>query len=347
MEFENQKKYNYEFILNKEIFSSELFLKIRNYFTKSISSYFNMDIFPKNKRKIRVFHNMFSQWYFWESYQKDFKEYPLILEPPFTHQTFYQVLKDYGKNDDKIEEKIEGFIKKINLEDKFEKNREKLNEFKNHKLIYQINHNERFNIFIKGYLDNYLIIFSEKKFNELVSKIGIEKTIVLIFRYYVLSSNNNQLAVNREFMSTLNANVELFASGFNNYFDKFGSLFPDLEQELGSIGRFQDLNIISGNYQINPPFQITIIYDMLKRIKIFMENAIKNNKKLSFEIFLPNWDDNGKDYEEYQVKKLVSEIPCSVELINKNKEDFPYFDYWKETKRDVTLPNSYFIKISN
>lgn len=347
MEYENLKTYEYEFNFTKEIFSSELFLKIRNYFTKKISNYFTFDIFPKHKRKIRVFHNMFSQWYFWESYQKEFDCYPLLLNPPFSNFTFRQVLSDYGKNIEKMDEKIEDFIKELNLEEKFISNKKKLSEFKNHKLVYKINRGEKFNILIKGYLDNYFIIFSEKIYDNLVHKIGIEKTLVLIFRYYVLSSNNNQLAVHPNFMSSLNANVELFASGFNHYFDKFGSLFPDLEKDLGSIGRFQDLTLISGSYQINPPFQLTIIYDMLNRVNKFVNDAVENNKKISFEIFLPNWDDNDKDYDEYQVKKLISEIPGSVELVCKKKEDFPYYDYWKETKRDITLPDSYFIKISN
>jgi len=347
MEFINKENYNYDFILNKEIYSGELFLKIKNYFTKNISGYFSSEIFPKHKKKIRVFHNMFSQWYFWESYQKKYDSYPLILEPPFTNFTFRQVLGDYGKHKENIKEKIESFITSLNLENKFKLTREKLADFKGDKLVFKINNTDKFSILIKGYLDNYYIFFSKKKYQESVSKIGVEKTIALIFRYYVLSSNNNQLAVHPTFMSTLDAKAELFASGFNNYFDKFGSLFPDLEKGLGSIGRFQDLTLISGSYQINPPFQLTIIYNMLSKIKSTMENALKNNKKLSFEIFLPNWDNNGKDYEEYKVKKLIAEIPGTVELVTKNKENFPYYDYWKEIKRDITLPDSYFITIKN
>jgi hypothetical protein len=352
MEYQSDTNYQKSFDYNKDIFASELFLEIRNHFTTVISRSFSGDIFPQNKKRTRVFHNMFSQWFFWESYQKKFEEYPLLIQPPFTHQTFYQVLNDYVKNQENsnsnnlnIEKEIENFIKELNLEEKFTQALIKVQNFEEvlnyHQNVKEINKN----LIIKGKYNKYFVRFPFNLFNQMKKVIGLEKTIALIFRYYVLSSNNNQLAVHPEVMKNLKANIELFASGFNHYFNKFGSVFPDLEKDLGSIGRFQDLTLISGNYQINPPFQVTIIYDILKKIKIWMEKANENNHDLSFEIFIPNWDKTDKNYSQYQVKELLSLIPAKIEINDKNCEEFSYYDYWKETERKI-LPNSYVIKIS-
>jgi len=352
MEYQCDANYNYQFNYDQDILASEYFLEIRNHFTTIISKSFSGDIFPQNKKRTRVFHNMFSQWYFWEAYQKPFQQYPLLLSPPFTHQTFYQVLNDYGKNQvnfnkETFNQEIDNFIKELNLEEKFLQAIHQVETFKEDINNFQISQKENNkNIVIKGFLNKYFIRFPITLFNQIKKILNLEKTIALIFRYYVLSSNNNQLAVHPEVMKNLKANVELFASGFNHYFNKFGSIFPDLEKDLGSIGRFQDLTLLSGTFQINPPFQVTIIYDILKRIKIFMEKANQLGKTLKFEIFIPNWDKSDKNYSQYLVKDLLNEIPAKIEIIDKSCEEFSYYDYWKETERKI-LPNSYIIKIES
>ena len=143
--------------------------------------------------------------------------------------------------------------------------------------------------------------------------------------------------------------MELFSSGFNNNSEKYCSLFPDIEYKLGSIGRFQDIEIYEGKYQINPPFQTTMIYEILRKIKSWIDNGNKNNKKLEFHLFIPDWLENSNNlkYSEYKIYELLDKIDCKKNIINKNNMELDYIDYWNNKIRNNTLPNTLYIIIKN
>lgn len=344
MSYEVLGDYEREFIYKRDILMSEYFINIRDIFSKKMEEHFSDDILPIKKNKLRVYHNMFAQWYFWECYNKSYSRYPLLIEPDYSYETIYQVLSDYDKSES-IKERTSKFIKDLDLEGLFIKSIKKLDSMGDINILVSIKRLEGiYMIIINGVCDKYMIKISENVFNKIRRRLSMEKSVALVFRYYALSSNNNQLAVSSDIMSNIECDVELFASGFNNYFGKFCSIFPDLEKDLGSIGRFQDMKIKSGRYEINPPFQTTIIYDILRRVRRFIEDR---EGYISFDIILPNWDRGDKRYDEYLVRRLLNEIDGVVLIENKSNIEFPYYDYWKEIKRDITLPDSYYIKVIN
>lgn len=341
--------YNEEFNFSKDIIASEYFLQLRDLFCSKMDKHFDNLKYPDVKKRIRIYHNMWSQWFFWESYNKEFIKFPLLIPGPYKYDTIKEHLKDYGRNLVDIDEKIDIFLKELDLENKIKNYRELL---ENEEYIVSVKFNNKYvneiNMKIKCQYNEYDIKFPSDTYKKFKKYIGKEKTIALIFRYYALSSNNNQLAVAPKTMNKINADVELFASGFNNYFKKFCSIFPDLERELGSIGRFQDMDIISGTYQINPPFQTFIIYNIINKIKQWIDDANEKKNKLVFFLIVPNWDKpSDREYEEYQVINLLKKINGKIAFCSRSNTEFPYYDYWKKTTRDTTLPDSYFIKIES
>lgn len=332
----------------EDIYGSELFLIIKNKFCKIMEKNIPKIIINSKKNKHRILDNLFSHWYFWEAYISDYKnKHPLLLKnKKFNYESFKNIMDDYYKNNNESLD-IENIIKILDLENKFNNANTLLDKFDDYDIDYKIIKNNNYKIIIKTTLNSYCIYFSKKKGNEMLKKLDERDFIRLIFRYYVLESYNNQLAVNDEKLSEINPDVELFASGFNSYCKKYCSLFPDIEYKLGSIGRFQDINILEGIYQINPPFQTTMIYDIIKRVKIWIENANNNNRYLKFVLFLPNWVNNNNNliYSKYLVIDMVEKINGTIIINNIKKDKFSYLDYWRDKERNVTLPDTLNIEI--
>lgn len=86
--------------------------------------------------------------------------------------------------------------------------------------------------------------------------------------------------------------LEAFASSFNRYFDKYHSAFPDLEQYMGSLGSFWARNRIEESIiMVNPPFDVTLIEEMIKKALVCLESAKQENRKQSWHLTLPAWRD--------------------------------------------------------
>lgn len=341
------EKYESSLTLNSDILGSELFYLIKNDFVKNIKTIIPKKILESKKNKDRIFDNLFCHWYFWEAYNSKYNNYhPLLLEGESSYLSLKNILSDYLKNSSE-EIELDNILNNLKLEDKISN---AIKYLKNHniKCDYKItNHYNYKKIFINSGIDKHSILFSKDCGEKLIEKIGEEKFVRLLFRYYVLGSHNNQLATNSETLEKINPDIELFSSGFNNYSNKFCSIFPDLESELGSIGRFQDLEILEGVYQINPPFQTTMIYDILKKIKMWIKNANENKKSLEFHLFLPDWlkNNNNLEYSKYLVLDLANEIDGNVKVKNLKNSDFDYIDYWNAKKRNHTLPDTLYIII--
>lgn len=349
MKCELLKDYNIDLNFNKDILGSELFFLIKKDFVKNIKNSIPKKIIESKKNKDRIYDNLFCHWYFWEAYISDYNNYhPLLLENEPSYESLRNILKDYFKNDES-NIMIDEVINNLNLNKKI---LNAIDYLKEHDLKCSYNIQNYFNykkIIVKTEIENHSILFSKDKAEELIEKIGEEKFIRLLFRYYVLGSHNNQLATNETKLEEINPDLELFASGFNNYCESFCSIFPDLECELGSIGRFQDMEILEGTYQINPPFQTTMIYDILKRIKKWISNANNNKLDLEFHLFLPDWlkNNNNLEYSKYLVLDLANEIEGEVKVINLKNTDFDYIDYWNNKTRNHTLPNTLYLIIKN
>lgn len=340
-----QPLFNFE----KDLLAGQLFLIIKNNFVKKLEDIIPQKIIEiKKKNKSRILDNLFCHWYFWEAYtNENISKYPLLLKKKFNYQSLKNILNNYFKNDDnKVD--LEKVINNLNLEDKFS-NAVKYLDNNNLSVSFKKKYMGRITkITIKTSIQENEFDVSSRVFEKLKNKLKLEKTVALLFRYYVLSSNNNQLAINSKLFNKLNVDLELFSSGFNNYCDNFCSMFPDLEKDLGSVGRFQDIDILEGSYQINPPFQTTIIYDVLNKIKLWIDKANSNNKKLEFHLFLPNWlKNNDLKYDNYLVLELCDKINGSVSINKINNNDFNYIDYWNNKIKNETLPDTLYLIIKN
>ena len=348
----NFKKTSYNKLkLKTDIFGSQLFLLIKQDFIKNIKDYIPKNILLKKKNKDRIFENLFCHWYFWEAYTSKLSYHPLLLEEDFNYKSLINILSDYLKGEnDNCSEKFSEIILNLDLQKKFKNAVTLLKSKKDFNCSYNIyRYDKMIKIFINSDLLNDSFIVSAKHSEKILEKLGDDDFVSLMYRYHVLSSNNNQLATNPKKLSEINPDIELFSSGFNFSCNKFCSLFPDIESKLGSLGRFQDVNILSGRYQINPPFQTTIIYDILGRIKGWIDKANIEGNYLEFHLFLPDWSKNKSnlEYSKYLVLDLANEIDGKVEVKNIKNNDFNYIDYWNDKIRNYTLPDTLYLVICN
>ena len=61
-------------------------------------------------------------------------------------------------------------------------------------------------------------------------------------------------------------NFELFGSCFNHVYNKYCSLYYDLERYFGSVGNFFNIKLNEGIYFANPPFDETIMRNMGRQL---------------------------------------------------------------------------------
>jgi len=332
-----------------DIYGSELFMLIKGNFCKVMEKNIPSIILNNKKNKHRILDNLFSHWYFWESYVNKSKlKHPLLLRGNFSNLSLKNILDDYYKNNEKMLD-FEKILDVLDLETKFKKGNLLLEKSKDYKVNFSIIKSDLIKIYLETDMKKYTILFSRENGDKLLEKISERDFVRLIFRYYVLGSYNNQLAINKEKFKKINANLELFASGFNNYCEKYCSVFPDIEYKLGSVGRFQDIDIFEGVYEINPPFQTTMIYDVIDKIKVWIERANKSNKDLKFVLFLPNWINNSNNliYSKYLVIDMLEKIEGEIVINNIKKEKFSYLDYWRDKEKSVTLPDTLNIEIKS
>ena len=335
---------------NKDIFGCQLFFLVKQDFIKNIKSFIPKKIIEYKKNKERVLDNLFCHWYFWEAYSSSYDNYhPLLLEKDFNYESLKNILSDYFRNAPS-ELNFNEIVEKLDLREKIDKSIKLLKKKDNINCWYNIINNDNIiKIKISTGIDSFILTVCKKLSNKLLLKISEIDFVRLMFRYYVLGSNNNQLATNSKKLKEINPDIELFSSGFNNTCERFCSMFPDLERGLGSLGRFQDIELLEGVYEINPPFQTTMIYDILKRINVWIKNANESNKKLEFHLFLPNWlnNSNNLEYSEYEVINLVNKIDGTIIINNLKNTSFDYVDYLNDKIRNYTLPDTLYLVIKN
>ncbi|RNF08559.1 uncharacterized protein Tco025E_07320 [Trypanosoma conorhini] len=99
-------------------------------------------------------------------------------------------------------------------------------------------------------------------------------------------------SVMRELHDAFEVHCEAFASPLNAQLPLFGSLFPDTDACFGSLGSFFDLALVSGHYEVNPPFVTAV----LQRLETFLlRDALARHDgaadaPLLFAVVLPSHD---------------------------------------------------------
>lgn len=102
-------------------------------------------------------------------------------------------------------------------------------------------------------------------------------------------------AVLRELQLQFETRTECFASPLNAYsgHKHFCSLFPDVDVPFGSLGSFFDLQLFSGHFEVNPPFDALVLRKMCRNLLDALEASDRRGhaaSSLLFVVVLPSHD---------------------------------------------------------
>ena len=382
---------NTEINLDKELFRGELYCHLLKSFTKSCLNNLNEKIFSHKKNYTRTITNLLASWFF-----TLYQEYDFLSDEFFpsnyknNDELIKKILKDYCSLDDVIDldikidniindlykcyegilEKLDKYIKKSNNIIVYKN--ETCHERNNKKILFY-----NFNISYIGLtmcnkLNNIInnIMIPVEQYNEMKNRYNNNinndmDTIIwiILFRYQLLSSNNNQLAVipsiYNKMITDFNLSVECFASAINSSLDYFCSIYYDVEKYFGSIGNFFNIDPIRGVYSFNPPYQYDVISNGILKIINHME---KTKEKLTFIITIPIWDNIGKQimldnnmennnniikYDDFEIMNIIRKSPYLRGLRMISKDDFTYMDHNFYLFKNKTIQNTYVIIMSN
>ncbi len=382
-----------EISINKELYRGELYCDLLKNFIKSCLKNLGEKIFSHKKNYTRTITNMLSSWFF-TLYQNA----PSTGDDPFFPKNYLdndfiieRTLLDYSSlyNIQNINIKINNII--IDLHEAYENVLNRFNNSSNNVNVVSVTKeivlHERNNKKIKFYnlnLSNIKdSIYICKKLVNIINNIMIPveqydfmssnyngpeelKDIILwiiLFRYQLLSSNNNQLAVlpsiYKKMEDDFQLSVECFASAINTTSKYYCSLYYDVEKYFGSIGNFFNLTPIKGTFSFNPPYQYDIITNGINKLFTHLENT---TEKLTFIITIPIWDNVGKEYmSTHMVENNNNIIKYNdFDIMNKirsseyfrglrmiSKDDFTYMDHNFYLFKNKTIQNTYVIIMSN
>ena len=391
-------QYNASIIdINKEIYRGELYCSLLKVFSTSCLENLNEVIFSHKKSASRTITNLLASWFFTLYQYYDFMDDPFYPTNYNYMDTLIKTLEDYCSLNpiDNMKEKINKII--LDLSSYYNIILKKLNNnINNNNIIHVIKnkiYQKRGNINIPFYklilieklpktiysnklnniINNIIIpvnqynIMSNKYITNIENNIDIDTLMwIIIYRYQLLSSNNNQLAVLPPILEKMtndfNLSTECFASSINSSLKYYCSIYYDVEKYFGSIGSFNQMTPKNGVYSFNPPYQYDIISNGINRIINFMKTSSTNGDKLCFIITIPIWDIEGKkymkdnmmennnntiDYEDFNIITTIKESEYFNGMRMISKDDFTYFDHNFHLYKNKTIQNTYVIVMSN
>ena len=240
---DSKYKYVHENIINDEInihleiYNIKQFELLKNHFFKTIKSSFNETIFYGKKEIDRTINDIFIRWWMVQ-YSTNNQTNALI---PNVLDSFYlkETLIDFIQKDKTYNEgHIDTFITDLNLDEISKLLLIKIDKFKSSKLVDNIKSRYSFSAsIVNKFMEITLVLpYSVKFINNLTIKIPLkiyDKLIklkddisliyILVQRYKIIDSWNNQLAINpcsfEILRKKLNINFECFGSGMNTICD--------------------------------------------------------------------------------------------------------------------------------
>lgn len=380
-----------------ELYRGKLICSLYKKFTNMCIKLFGYNVFNTKKSYGKTINDILTSWFFSQYSYYSFNNDSVLFNINHTaNENIKSILEDYTKTymknnkNEKINKIIEYLINEYNdlLVDftnykttefydinKYNYNVTKkiikLNRDSNNIEFYKFKLNLQCNIKIYNLkLSNILnnIIIPVNEYNRLLNIYNdthnIDEIIwIILFRYQLFGSNNNQLSVLPHIVEQMkkdfSLNTECFASAINTSTRHFCSLFYDVEKYFGSIGSIFNTKIKSGTYSFNPPYQKDIITHGINKIFNYFENTTDN---LNFIITIPIWDIEGKkymksidsennndniDYGTFPIMDIVrnSQYLKGIKMISKN--DFTYMDHNYYLFKNKTIQNTYVIVLSN
>ncbi len=376
--------------INKEIYRGELYCNLLKNFTKTCLNNLNEEVFSHKKNYTRTITNLLASWFF-TLYQKcDFKlDQFFPYDYKNTNDIIKRILIDYCslyKIED-LDIKIANIISDLylsyeNLLNKLTEYKENNNNIDIYKTETTYDRNNKKILFYNFHLSNNSnkicnkliniinnIMIPVEQYNEMKSRYNyhdclMDKIIwIILFRYQLLSSNNNQLAVipkvYNKMINDFNLSVECFASAINTSLNYFCSIYYDVEKYFGSIGNFFNIIPKKGVYSFNPPYQFDVISNGIYKIINHMESTKDN---LAFIITIPIWDNEGKQfmidnnmennnniikYNDFEIMQVIKNSPFFKGLRMISKDNFTYMDHNFYLFKNKTIQNTYVIIMSN
>jgi hypothetical protein len=384
---------NKKILVMQELYRGIEYCKLHDIFLKSCLKHLDPSVFNIKKKYSRTISNLLSSWMFTLYSHYHFNDDPFFPTEFMYFDNLKNTLRDYTSiyniKDDTI--KINNIIDELscnykkllinlnkysNLNDNnitisknqiFEKRNDKLIEFIKFNITHDINIS---NLKLKSILENILIPKNiyfkmiKKCKNKLIDK---DKFIwIILFRYQLLSSNNNQLAVLPNILDEMEKDFDLkfetFGSAINTNTKNFCSIYNDVEKHFGSVGSFFNTNFLEGCYSFNPPYQKDIIDNGIKKILNCLNSSKVLEMKLTFLITIPIWDIEGKNkmkelnsennnnkinYNDMKIIKTIKKSKYFQGLRMISKNDFTYIDHNFFLFKNTTIQNTYIIVLSN
>lgn len=381
-----------------EIYRGIEYCNLHDKFLKSCIDNLGSNVFNIKKKYSRTISNLLSSWMFTLYSYYDFLDDPFFptnynyFENLITTLNDYSSLHNIKNKNTKINNIINDLknnykmilinLKKIelkNISDEdiiiikkqiFQKRDDEDIEF----FKFDINHNIKIDSFkLKNVLENLIIpknvYFKMRKKSKNVNIKNISNDMliwIILYRYQLLSSNNNQLAVLPNVLNKMEMDLglkfETFGSAINTSTKNYCSVYYDIERYFGSVGSFFNTNFFEGCYSFNPPYQKDIIDNGIKKILNMLNTASILELKLTFIITIPIWDIEGKnkmkelnsennnnfiDYDDMKIIKTMkkSKFFNGLRMISKN--DFTYIDYNFHLYKNTTIQNTYVIVLSS
>ena len=162
----------------------------------------------------------------------------------------------------------------------------------------------------------------------------IMKIFCLLLRYQTLMGNSHQFAMRPHFKNALRdeygINFECFASAINVHYDRFCSLFYDIERHFGSYGSFYLMKYKRGFFIANPPYENKMLELMVLK---FIESCQNTKEPLSISFGLPNW---GK-YAVFGAMEIVKESKFTKFVRCMKDREVEWFDRLNNIK--VRIPS--------
>lgn len=246
---------------------------------------------------------------------------------------------------------LKKLIKEINICSMFDKAIENISNCKNVKItLYKENKSKRLylhtdispklyvpNIVKKKLKTRYL---EYKKHNKVIS--FDDAVYILLLRYHTLDSGNQQSGMPylvRDKFKSLDYNFECFASSLNHHLKYYCSMFYDIEKIFMSLGFFQNITYIKGNYMANPPYELNLLNNLVDTVI----KSCKSKQKITFMYGLPDWERFNAKFEFLEKTKNSKYKKYQFKL--------PPFKFtwvnFMEPDSVVKIPSSYRFVLSN
>ena len=382
-----------------ELYRGKVYANILKSFIYNCTNKLGTKIFSIKKSYPRTLTNLLSSWIFTLYSTYDFSGDPFFPNNYTNVDSLIETLNDFAKYDDIIiskEEKIkiilDNLIKDyknaIQILESYKESGYYLEKKNNYKITKKLISQDRNSGAILFYKFDITFPFKirDKRQENIINNILIPEYIydklknkftgdmnyidsyiwTIIYRYQLLGSNNNQLGVLPGVLDKMktdfNLNYECFASAINSTFDKFCSIYYDVEKYFGSQGSFFNMTPISGTYGFNPPYQKDVMDKGIENILKSLKKADIDNKELSFIITIPIWDKLGKkimkytypekivkpiiEYNEFSTIKLIFNSIYFKAKLMVSKDKFTYLDHNFHLYKNVTIQHTYILVLS-